>query len=58
MLRDAFEEKPDVAIDVAHGSHRPEQEARQKLAAVRERIERIATEMQGRRLGRPAQADV
>lgn len=49
MLRDAFEEKLDVAIDVAHGSHRPEQEARQKLVAVRERIERIATEMQGQR---------
>jgi hypothetical protein len=48
-LRDAFEEKPDVAIDVAHGSHRPEQEARQKLAAMRERIERIATEMLGQR---------
>jgi Putative bacterial sensory transduction regulator len=45
----AFEEKPDVAIDVAHGSHRPEQEARRKLAAVRERIERIATEMVGQR---------
>ena len=48
VLREAFEEKPDVAIDVAHGSHRPELEARQKLAAVRERIERVATELMGK----------
>jgi hypothetical protein len=49
LLRDAFDQKPDVAIDVAHGSHKPEQQARQKLAAMRERIEHIATEMLGQR---------
>jgi hypothetical protein len=48
LFVEVFGEKDDVAIDVTHGSHRAEHEARQKLAAVRERIERIVTQMLGR----------
>jgi hypothetical protein len=49
VLVEVFGEKPDVSFDVAHGSHRAEHEARKKLASVRERIERVLTEMSGRR---------
>jgi len=52
LLTDVFEEKPDTALDVAHGSHRAEHEALQKLAAVRERLERVLTELAK---GRPEQ---
>jgi hypothetical protein len=49
ILVDVFGEKPNFALDVGHGSHKPEHEAHQKLAAVRERIERALKEMaQGR----------
>jgi hypothetical protein len=48
LLVEVFGEKPDVAIDVAHGSHKAEHEARQKLATVRERIEKVLTETAGR----------
>lgn len=47
LLADVFEQKPDGAIDVTHGSHRAEHEARQKLAAVRERVERVLVQMAG-----------
>jgi len=53
VLADVFEEKPDVALDVAHGSHRAEHEAREKLAQVRERLEKLVTEI----LGRAAEQD-
>jgi hypothetical protein len=49
LLVEVFAEKPDVALDVAHGSHRAEHEARLKLAAVRERIERVIGGMTGDR---------
>lgn len=52
LLTEVFEEKPDIALDVAHGSHRAEHEALQKLAVVRERLERVLTEMAK---GRPEQ---
>ncbi|MCX5737020.1 MAG: hypothetical protein NTZ61_00700 [Proteobacteria bacterium] len=52
LLTEVFEEKPDFALDVAHASHRAEHEARQKLAVVRERLERVLTEMAK---GRPEQ---
>ena len=55
-MRDAFEEKPDLAIDVAHGSHRPEKEAQLRFVAIRERIERVATEILGARHPRTATA--
>lgn len=48
LHREVFAEKPDVSLDVIHGSHRLEHEALVKLAAVRERIERVATELTGR----------
>jgi hypothetical protein len=43
-----FGEKPDVKINVMHGSHRLEIEAEAKLARVRTRVESILTESQGR----------
>lgn len=41
LLVEVFGHKPDVPIDVAHGSHRVEHEARQKLERARSRIEAI-----------------
>jgi hypothetical protein len=52
LLTTVFEEKPDVALDIAHASHRAEHEAQQKLAVVRERLERVLSEIAG---GRPEQ---
>jgi hypothetical protein len=40
-------EKPDFTLDVVHGSHEREHEARQRLEAVRERIERVTAELVG-----------
>ncbi|MCA9504538.1 MAG: YbjN domain-containing protein, partial [Spirochaetaceae bacterium] len=48
-----FGAKPDAPIDIAHGSHRLEHEARKKLAVARERIESIVQDI----LGRPARRD-
>jgi len=45
LLTAVFDEKPELSLDVVHGSHRAEHEAEQKLAAVRERIERVAAEL-------------
>ena len=52
LITAVFEEKPDVALDIAHASHRAEHEAQQKLAVVRERLERVLSEIAG---GRPEQ---
>ena len=49
LLIDVFSEKPEIALDVIHGSHKAEHEARQKLAEMRERIEKILTALCGRR---------
>jgi len=57
LLFSVFEEKRDLALDVKHGSHRAEHEARRKLAAVRERLERVLTEMHGRAPERDADGD-
>jgi hypothetical protein len=38
LHRELFGEKPDVSMDVIHGSRMEEHEARQKLAFVRERV--------------------
>jgi hypothetical protein len=43
ILSEVYSEKPDVALDVAHGSHKAEHEARQRLAGLRERIEKMLT---------------
>jgi hypothetical protein len=48
VLAEVFGEKPDVALDVSHGSHRAEHEARKHLAVARERIESIVTDMLGK----------
>lgn len=45
VLREVFEAKPDAALDVLHGSHRAEHEARERLAKARQRIERVLAEM-------------
>lgn len=45
---EVFGEKPEVALDIGHGSHKLEHEARQKLAIARTRIEAIVTEILGR----------
>ena len=49
LMTEVFAEKSDVALDLFHGSHRAEHEAQQKLAQMRERIERILTELYERR---------
>ncbi len=41
LLSELFEEKPDIAVDVLHGSHKAEHDARIKLAEVRERVESV-----------------
>lgn len=45
VLTEVFGEKPDVDLDVVHGSHRAEHEVRQRLAAVRQRIETVLADM-------------
>jgi hypothetical protein len=45
LLTEVFNEKADMALDVTHGSHRAEHEARQKLGEVRERIGRVLASM-------------
>jgi hypothetical protein len=52
IMQEVFNEKPDVALDILHGSHRTAHEAMVKLAAVRERVERVITEAMG---SKPAQ---
>ena len=49
LLVDVFGEKPDVSINVGHGSYRVEHEAEKNLALARERIESIVTDLLGRR---------
>ncbi len=49
LIVGVFGEKPDVRLDIVHGSHRLEFEARQKLAQARTRIEEITTGVLGRR---------
>jgi hypothetical protein len=44
LLHEVFGEKPDARFDLMHGSHRAEHEASEKLAIVRERIQKIVTE--------------
>jgi hypothetical protein len=49
VLVDAFGEKPEAALDIAHGSHKTEVEAEKNLAVARSRIEGIVTDLLGRR---------
>jgi hypothetical protein len=48
LLVGVFGEKADAGLDVGHGSHKAEVEARKKLALARTRIEAIVTEILGR----------
>ncbi len=57
LLVEVFGEKPDVTLDVGHGSHRLEHEARKKLALARTRIESIASDVLGRRPEKDADGD-
>jgi hypothetical protein len=45
ILTEVFGEKPDVALDVGHGSHKIEHEARKNLATARARIETIVADI-------------
>jgi hypothetical protein len=49
LLSEVFDEKTDLALDIAHGSHKAEHEARQRLSVARGRIEQIVTATTGRR---------
>jgi hypothetical protein len=53
VLHEVFGAKADAALDVMHGSHLAEVEARQKLAAARERVEKVV----GRIVGGTPQQD-
>ncbi len=50
---EVFSEKPDATLDIAHGSHKAEHDAREKLGRTRARIEPILAEV----LGQPAKKD-
>ncbi len=54
---EVFEEKQDVRLDILHGSHKAEHEARKKLAAVRERVETALVEMAKGPLEKDADGD-
>ena len=54
---EVFGEKPDLTFDVAHGSHKTEHEARQRLARARTRIEAIVSELVGETPQRDADGD-
>jgi hypothetical protein len=52
VLQNVFCQKPDIKLDIIHGSHRAAHEARVRLEALRERIEQMITETMG---SKPAQ---
>jgi hypothetical protein len=52
-----FGEKPDVRLDIGHGSHRAEHEAMEKLTVARSRIETVVTEILGESPKRDADED-
>jgi hypothetical protein len=57
LLIAVFGEKSDASIDVAHGSHQAECEARLKLSVARSRIEEIVSDILGRHAGQDADGD-
>lgn len=57
LLVEVFLEKPDATLDLVHGSHKIEFEARKKLALARTRIEAIATDILGRRAEQDSDGD-
>lgn len=48
VVHEVFGGAADDPIDIAHGSHRAEREARAKLERLRGRVEKVLTDMQGR----------
>jgi hypothetical protein len=57
VASEVFGEKPGAPLDIVHGSQRAAHEAEQKLVAVRDRIDRIVTEMSGQHPTRDADGD-
>lgn len=57
VLAEVFGEKLDAALDITHGSHRIEHEARERLAVARERIESVVREIVGREAERDPDGD-
>lgn len=57
VLSEVFEEKPDAALDVSHGSHRAEHEARRKLEELRGRVDKVVNEIVGRAPERDGDGD-
>ena len=45
VLTEVFAEKPDVPLDIGHGSHRLEHEARKRLGEVRSLVEKMLTDL-------------
>jgi len=45
VLSEVFGEKSDASLDIAHGSHKVEHEARKRLEIARVRIEEVLTDM-------------
>jgi hypothetical protein len=57
LLSEVFGGKPDLRLDVSHGSHKAEHEARQKLAAARGRIENVLKSVSARRVEQDRDGD-
>jgi hypothetical protein len=57
LLSEVFGGKPDLRLDVSHGSHKAEHEARQKLAAARGRIENVLKSVAARRVEQDRDGD-
>ena len=47
VLQHVFNQKPDISLDIVHGSHRAAHEARLKLEALREQVQQLITEAMG-----------
>jgi|GEM_PF-1312513 len=57
IMQEVFNEKPDVALDILHGSHRAAHDAKVRLAAMRERVERVISESMGKKPDQDADKD-
>jgi hypothetical protein len=57
ITQEIFDEKPDIAFDVVHGSHRAAHEAKVKLAALRDQVEELITQAKGEKPGRDKDED-
>jgi hypothetical protein len=57
LLVDVFGEKPDGTIDIVHGSHHAEHEAREQLRALRARIEPMIETIAGHPCEQDADGD-